>query len=106
MNQNNFLKSFTTHDTQLLCAMTNMINTNPNARIIEASFNLIKVMGNDLEDFLDVVVSQVPVLDMKVSQVKNTKLNRNNPDCDIHCVFFTFHGVDKRRRMNNIMGDD
>ncbi len=105
-NSRNHLKSFSVHDEMLLATMTHMVNTHPNARVLMASCNVINVEGDDLDDFLNELVKQVPVFGMKVFKVKkcvNPKQIKHdviNNGLDIHSIHFTFHELDHRRRMN------
>lgn len=116
MNQKNFLKSMSKHDEAVLATMTNMINTHPNANIRMASFNVISIEGDGLGDFLQGLVKQVPVLNMKVYKVKPSGTPKQakhevvNNGKDIHCIYFTFFELERRERMgipdNSECGDD
>ena len=94
----NHLKSYSVHDEAVLATMTHMIEAHPNANVTMASFNVINVEGNGLGAFLQELVKQVPVLEMKAYKTRH-----NNPKKSKHTVvdnglekftvFFTFHGL-------------
>ena len=95
--RNNFLKSFSVHDEQLLTVMYNMVKDNPNTNVTEASHNVLNIEGN-VKEFLESLVQVVPVLNMKMYKIKTPKTEKL--DCDVHCIYFTFHNLDvERRRM-------
>ena len=99
MNQNH-LKSFTKHDEALLETMTNMLASHPDASIIEASYNIIKVKGDNLKEFISILIDQIPVLDMKMYKIKRkegkqTKYTKIFHKQDVHCVYFTFYNLRK-----------
>ena len=108
----NFLKSTTIHDEALLSAMTNMIATHPNAEIKMASFNAINIKGDGVDQFLEELVNQVPVLEMSLIKVKKTdaKQHKHQKSSATHCIHFSFHNSDVRKRMkipsNVSLGDD
>jgi len=94
---NNHLKSFSKHDEQLLATMTHMIDSHPNAHVTMASFNVINVEGNGLGGFLQGLVNQVPVQDMRVYKAKQTQPRQVkhkvvNTGLEKHTIYFTFHG--------------
>ena len=98
MNKQNYLQSFTEHDEALLVTMMHMIDTNPNVKIIEASYNIIKIEGNNLEKFLNALVKTTPILDMKAYKVhkkqpKQKKYKTNTDEYDLYCVYFTFYNL-------------
>lgn len=100
MNQHNFLKSFTKHDEQLLSTMTHMIETHPNAKVTMASFNVINVEGDGLGEFLQELVNQVPVLNMRTFKIKKSTAKHRQVKHEIvdsgveeHSVMFTFHDL-------------
>ena len=95
-----YLKSFTKHDEALLKTMVGMIETHPQANITMASYNMINVEGNGLKDFLQGLVNQVPVLDMKMYKVKQTNTKKRQgkhkvveTNKDIHSIYFTFYNL-------------
>ena len=101
----NHLKSSTSHDEQLLATMTHMVASHPNAKITMASFNVINIEGDGLGEFLQELVNQVPVLDMKVYKVKQsaprqTKHKVVDNGLEKHCIHFNFYRLDYRRRLN------
>lgn len=105
--EHNFLKSYTTHDEALLKTMTHMIETHPNAEITMASYNVINVKGDGLGEFLQELVNQVPVLNMKTYKVKKSnskfkQVKHETVDTGVekNCVWFTFFELDLRERMN------
>ena len=105
MIKQNFLKSSTKHDEAVLKTMTHMINSHPNATITMASFNAINIEGNGLGEFLNELVKQVPVLEMKVYKIRETeppkqvKHKVNVTDVERHTVIFTFYSIEYRERM-------
>lgn len=106
MNTNNFLKSSTKDDEALLATMTHMIETHPNATITMASFNVINIEGDGLGEFLQELVKQVPVLNMKTYKIKKStgkhrqvKHNFVDNGVEKHSVMFTFANLEKRERM-------
>ena len=98
------LKSSTKHDEALLATMTHMVETHPNARITMASANVINVEGNGLGEFLNELVKQVPVLEMHVYKVKQSrniqcKHKQVNNGLEKHSIHFNFHNLEVRERM-------
>ena len=96
------------NDLHLLKTMTMMIETHPDATVTMASSNAINVSGDGIGDFLQELVNQVPVLNMKYYQSKSKsnstfvqcKHKRVDRGVETHCIQFTFYELDYRKRMN------
>lgn len=106
-NMSNHLKSYSTHDEQLLAVMTNMIESHPDAKILMASYNVINIEGDGLGEFLQEIVKQVPVLKMRTYKIKKSNGKHKQRKHEVvdnglekNCVWFTFYGLEKRERMN------
>ena len=103
MKNNLFLKSFDDiHDESLMEVMVHMIESHQNAEILMASSNVINVGGKNLTDFLQTLVSLVPVRDMKVykckphgepKQIKHEIRYKG----EVHSIHFTFYELEMRR---------
>ena len=111
MHDRNFLRceGDSKHDKALLSVMTFMIESNPNANVTMAQNCFITVEGDGLFPFLEALVNQVPVLDMKVYKIKksnkNSKFRRVKHETvdnglEKFGVYFKFHELDYRKRMN------
>ena len=90
------MKNHELHDTHLMGVMNDMINT-LNVDETVAHSNTIKVVGNGLQDALQTLVEQVPVLNMKVYQV--AQHNVRGTDKEVHVVYFTSHLLEHHNRM-------
>jgi hypothetical protein len=84
-------------DKHLMEVMDNMIQTNKNVTETLALNNTIQIKGDNVQDFLNVLVNQVPVLNMRTYKAnpKNTHIT----DTDVNVVLFAHHLVEHFERM-------
>lgn len=84
------------HDAHLMNVMSNMINSLGVQDTFSHS-NTIRVTGDGLGDVLNVLVGQVPVLNMKVYKV--APRNIHDTDQDVHIMYFSSILLDHHDRM-------